>query len=161
MNDIERIDKICRHISNVQENCLVLGKKLIEAGEADLGRKLIANGFIHDNSKFYATEWENLDHYTGVKEQGDRTKLDLAIAQHNLSNPHHPEYWNGIKNMPRLFVAEMVADWAARASEFGTSLHDWINGGAMKRFAFSKRDKIYREIMHFVNLLVDKPFKQS
>jgi hypothetical protein len=158
MSDLVKIDKILRHILNVQENCILLGKRLIEKGEADMGRQLIANGLIHDNSKFYATEWENLDHYEGVKE-GDKVKLELAVSQHNLTNLHHPEAWQGIKNMPRVFLAELACDWCARASEFGTSVHDWINGGAMKRFKFSKRDKVYREIMAFVNLLLDKPFK--
>lgn len=160
MNDIDRIDKIARHITNVQENCVVLGKKLIGLGEIELGRQLIANGFIHDNSKFYGVEWEHLDHYTGG-ETVDKDKLEIAVKNHNHTNKHHPEAWGGIKNMPRLYIAEMVCDWAARSAEFGSSVHDWISGGAMKRFEFNKNTKVYKEIMFFVNLLVDKPFKQT
>lgn len=155
MDEIERIDKVVRHITNVQENCFVLGKKLMENSEADLGRQLIANGFIHDNSKFFGIEWEALHSEDGT----DKTKLELAIFNHNSVNKHHPEAWGNIKNMPRLYLAEMVCDWAARAAEFGASLIDWIHGGAMKRYGFTKNTKVYKEIMFFVNLLVDKPFK--
>jgi hypothetical protein len=159
MKDIERIEKIVRHITNVQENCLVLGKKLIEAGETHLGRQLIANGFIHDNSKFYGVEWEHLDHYAGG-EGVDKEKLGIAVSNHNALNKHHPEAWGDIRNMPRVYIAEMCCDWAARASEFGSSVYDWVQGNAMKRYKFTRNQKVYKEIMYFMNLLLDQPFKQ-
>ena len=51
-SDFEKIQDILRHIQNVQANCLLLGKRLIERGDFEIGRQLIANGMIHDNSKF-------------------------------------------------------------------------------------------------------------
>lgn len=160
MNEVERIEKIASHIDNVRKNGLIIAKKLIELGQVELGRHLVAEVHRHDVSKFFATEWTNLDHYVS-EDKVDKDKLSLAVQQHNTSNPHHPEYWDGIANMPRVYLAEMVCDWAARASEFGTSLHDWITGGAMKRYSFKKNSKVYKDIMFFVNLLVDKPFKQT
>lgn len=161
MTDIDKIDMIARHIRNVQDNCLTLGKKMIVLGHVDIGRKLIANGFIHDNSKFYATEFENLDHYTGLDSTPERKlKLQLAVSQHNQSNPHHPEYWGKIQDMPSVYLAECVCDWKSRAEEFGTSLMDWVNGGAMKRFKFTKEETVYIEIVKYSELLCDKPFIQ-
>lgn len=155
---LERIDSILRHIENVRDNCIVLGKRLIEAGDIVLGKQLIAQGLRHDNSKFFGIEWENLDRDTA------KTKLEAAVLQHNSSpqNLHHPEAWaGGIEEMPRVFIAEMVADWAARSSEFGTSLREWIEDGACKRYGYKKNDKTYRTIMEFVDMLCDKPFKQK
>jgi hypothetical protein len=151
---MDKVQGLLRHILGVQQNCLLLGQRLIEAGEFHLGKLLIANGLIHDNSKFHGIEWDHL--YT---QNDDREKLALAIQQHNRTNPHHPEYWGGINNMPRIYLAEMVCDWKTRSNEFGASLTDWIEDDAMKRFQFTKTDAIYESILFFLELLVEKPFK--
>ena len=153
MDDYDRLDKVIRHIENVQNACRLLGEKLIEKGDVQLGRLLIANGYIHDNSKFHGVEWDYLD-----EDNDERQKI--AISHHNRTNPHHPEYWGGIKLMPPLFIAEMVCDWKARANEFGTSLVDWIIGDAAKRYKYTKDDEIYKAIKYFAEMLCDKPFKQ-
>lgn len=155
MNDAEKIDKILRHIENVQKNCEIIAKKLLERGETDLARQLVANAMVHDNSKFYGIEWDYLN------DEEDSNHRRLAISQHQRTNLHHPEAWGKIHLMPRLYLAELTADWSARAAEFGQSVREWINNGAMKRFGFTKREKVYREIMFFVDLLCDKPFQQA
>lgn len=155
---MEKIRAISRHIRNVEDNCLLLGEKLISNGEIDLGHKLIANGFVHDASKFCGIEWEYMAPGPTV-EEGAKLKLKMAVQHHSRTNQHHPEYWGGINNMPRLYLAEMVADWKARSEEFGTCLRDWINEQATKRFGFTSEDKVYKEIMEFVDLLCPKPFE--
>lgn len=154
---LEKIEALIRHIENVKTNCFILGKKLVQKGDIELGRQLIANSYLHDNSKLHGVEWEYLD--SGVKE-----KLDLAIHQHNTSplNKHHPEAWGeeGINAMSRLFLAEMVADWKARASEFGTNLREWIKETAYPRYNIPPNGKIAKYIKEFVDLLLDEPFKQ-
>lgn len=155
MDDFEKIQALMHHIRNVQENAVLLGTRLIKAGEADLGRNLIANGFIHDYSKFRGIEWDEL-----WRENDDKNSLALAIKQHNSTNAHHPEYWGTIQLMPRLYIAEMICDWKARSNEFGGSLEDWIKGEACKRFNFGPSDKVYEEIMTFFGMLCDKPFKK-
>lgn len=152
---LNKIDELLRHIENVRENCEVLGKKLIEGGEIELGKRLIVNGLKHDTSKFDGVEWLYLNDDTA------KTKLELAVAQHNSTNAHHAEHWLGIENMPRIALAEMVCDWSSRAAEFGTSLREWVDEGAAKRFGYKKGDRVYRAIMEFVDLLHDKPFKQK
>ena len=155
---MEKIRHIARHIRNVEDNCLLLGEKLIDKGEIDLGHKLIANGYVHDASKFHGIEWDQMVPGNADADES-KLKLKLAVQHHNRTNPHHPEHWGDIRLMPRLYLAEMVADWKARSEEFGTSLRDWIDNQATKRFSFSKEEKVYQEIMEFVDLLCARPFE--
>ncbi len=153
----KRLKFLLRHLDNVRANCLLLGERLIDKGEVDLGLRLIANGYIHDNSKFYGVEWEHL--HDDVKEENP--DLFLASAKQHISSPHnmhHPESWDGIENMPRLFLAEMVCDWAARSSEFGNDLRDWIKDVATKKFKMTVQSKVYKEIKELVDILLDKKF---
>jgi hypothetical protein len=59
--------------------------------------------------------------------------------------------------MPRVYVAEMVCDWKARASEFGTSLQKWIEE-SLKRYGYTSKDPVYAQIQEFVELLCDPAF---
>ena len=102
----DKLDKLLRHVSNVQEACELLAKKLIDKGEANLGIRLAALGQIHDHSKFFGIEWDYL-----VGSDNMNGELKLAASHHARANMHHPEYWDGVENMPRIAVAEMVCDW--------------------------------------------------
>jgi hypothetical protein len=153
MTDIDKVDAILRHIRTVQDNCRVLGERLIDKGECDLGVRLISNSLAHDQSKLSGMEWDHL-----YPTNSDKDSLAMAVNQHNKTNPHHPEYWGSVHKMPRVYIAEMVADWKTRASEFGTSLKDWINGDAAKRYSYNQRDPVYKEIMYFFSILCDQPF---
>lgn len=118
----EKIEAVLEHIQNVQRNCYRLGLKLIKNGEVELGRIIIANGQVHDNSKFKGIEFEHLFY-------GDPL-LTTVVKHHSTTNPHHPEYWGGIQNMPDVYLAEMVCDCAARSAEFGTDLRKWFSESA-------------------------------
>lgn len=155
-----KIHAITRHMRNVEDNCLILGEKLIDKGEVELGLGLIANGFIHDASKFHGIEWENMAPGAVTNEESAKLKLKMAVNHHRKTNPHHPEYWGEIQKMPRVYVAEMVCDWKSRSEEFGASLKDYIDERATKNWNFAKDDKTYKEIMYFVDLLCEKPFEQ-
>lgn len=157
---MEKIRGITRHIRNVEDNCLLLGEKLILGGEIELGRGLIANGFIHDASKFHGIEFEFMSSVTTSDEESVKLKMRLAVNHHRQINQHHPEYWGTIQKMPRIYVAEMVCDWKARSEEFGSSLKDYINEYATKRWTFDVDDETYKEIMFFVDLLCERPFEQ-
>lgn len=156
----ELINKIVRHIQNVQENCIMLGRKLIDKDQEDVGRKLIYNCFQHDVSKFLGMEWEYLTLSSSKKRlnKNDRFGLTLAVKSHTLSNLHHPEYWGDIHHMPDIYVMEMVCDWKSRSTEFGTSLIDWINKDAAERYKFTKDDEVYKKIIKYVEMLCDTPF---
>jgi hypothetical protein len=152
MTTIEKIKKLTEHIGFVRMNCEKLGMKLIELGDEATGIELIARGHRHDNSKFYRTEWE----YLWPDTPSD--KFREAHDWHVKLNDHHPECHYGIHKMSKAALAEMVCDWKSRATETGTCLMDWIDTKALERFKFTKQDQVYEDIVHFVNLLCEKPF---
>jgi hypothetical protein len=152
-----QLDIILRHIDNVRDSCLLLGQRLIAKGELQVGRMLIANGYIHDNSKLYGIEWLYLNDETFEKEP---EKFKLAWQQHVLTNKHHPEFWpGGIDEMPREYKAEFVADCHARSSEFGTDLREWIKTKAAKKFKMNHSGRTYKEIKELLDLLLERKFE--
>jgi hypothetical protein len=155
MSDVQKkLDLIWAHIEEVQRNGKKLIERLVESGDQTLALQLAKNVLVHDQSKFQGIEWDNLI------QTDDREQLAHAVHHHNHTNPHHPEYWGGIKTMPLVYVAEMVCDWKARSTEFGSSLQDWIDNQATKRYNFTKRDRIYKDINRFVKLLLEPPFQK-
>jgi len=153
----KRLEALIRHCDNVQGNCQLLGERLIEQGKDELGRKLIANGRIHDASKFGGIEWQYL--HADMKETHPELFKQAAI-QHITTNPHHPEYWvGGIEEMDALHLAEMVCDWYARSMEFGDNIWDWVKGPASDRYAFSLNGRVYKEIKGYLDLLLEKKFR--
>lgn len=151
MNEVEeKIELVFNHIQNVQRSTYKLGIRLIKKGELELGRNLISNGQIHDNSKFKGIEFDHLFY-------GDPL-LQEVVKHHQSVNPHHPEYWGSIHNMPRVYVAEMVCDWYARSCEFGTGLRDWIHNTAMQKYNFNNTDQIYSTIEEMLALLLEPQF---
>jgi hypothetical protein len=157
---LSKIRSITRHIKNVEDNCLILGERLILQGRIDLGKQLIANGFIHDASKFTGIEFEYLSLHNPT-EENNKLKMKLAIQQHNSTNLHHAEAWSGgIKDMPDVYLAELVCDIKARSEEFGTSLMDYINSSGIKRWNITEDDDVYKKMIGFINLLCEKPFQE-
>ena len=157
---LSKIRSITRHIRNVEDNCLILGERLILQGRIDLGKQLIANGFIHDASKFTGIEFEYLS-LQNPTEENNKLKMKLAIQQHNTTNLHHAEAWSGgIKDMPDVYLAELICDVKARSEEFGTSIVEYINTVGIKRWNITEEDDVYKKMMEFINILCEKPFEQ-
>src|SRR5271157_3723721 len=100
---LNKINRLTRHIRNVESNCILLGTKLIEQGNIELGHKLIANGMVHDASKFHGIEFENLSSNEPSNEESAKLKMKMAISHHQKTNPHHPEFWGKISLMPFVF----------------------------------------------------------
>lgn len=150
----EHLDNLIRHIDLVRNACILLGKRLIKQDKVDLGRMLIARGFKHDNSKFYGIEWSYLHAGNDIPKEN----LEFAISQHVATNDHHPEFHSGIENMSEICLCEMVCDWYARSQEFGTGLRDWIDEVALAKFAIKKNSKTHKNIMKYVNLLLEDSF---
>ena len=152
MEKIEsKIEDVLNHIKNVQNNCYSLGIKLIRRGKFELGRNLIRNGQIHDNSKFTGIEFEHL--FPGSNILAD------VIKHHANTNPHHPEFWGGIHQMPEVYIAEMVCDCCARGAEMGTDTRLWFNNVATKKYGFSTEDEVGRKISYFLDILLKPTFK--
>lgn len=157
MRDIDRINKLIRHIRGVQDNAQILGERLMARGEFNLGKTVIANSYLHDNSKFFGSEWDFLSTDTS---EISSSELKIGVKQHNRTNRHHPEFYDsGIHDMPKEYIAELVCDWKARSSERGTSLKSWILEEGTKRFKFTTDDEVHKIIMDFVSLLLEPPLK--
>jgi hypothetical protein len=154
----KKLEGLIRHINNVQDATSRLGEKLIEINEEELGLKLIANGRIHDNSKFYGIEWDYLDLET---KENNIELFKAALKHHNETNPpHHPEYWvGGIKAMPEPYIAEMVCDWYARSIEFGDNVWTWAKDKASDKYGYTINTNVYREIKRYLELLLEPAFK--
>jgi len=153
-SDIKHLNNVLRHIKNVRDNCELLGERLVASGEGQLGIDLIGLGQIHDYSKIHnQTEFKYLrDEFYGKPE------FNTALLSHISINLHHPEAWHGIEEMPRIYVAEMVCDWKSRGTEFGSDVIDWVKEKATKKFGFSTKGKVYKEIKEFFSILLDKAF---
>jgi|TARA_R110000787_G_scaffold98873_2_gene203283 hypothetical protein len=152
---LARLDSIVRHIQNVQSNALLLAERLIEQdGECELARQLVANSLGHDASKLFGIEWDYLL-------SDDKDKLKMAIEQHNKTNTHHPEHWGGIKEMPRVYLAEFICDIKARSSEFGTDVKNWLKDEATKRYNFTTGSRVYKDLLYFLNLLLEQKFSKK
>jgi len=156
----KRLDNLVRHVENVRDDCYLLGNRLIEANEEDFGLRLIANGRIHDISKFSGIEWEYLNDgaFPRPDADPDTDMFKVALRQHIKTNMHHPEYFDGIKNMPSIYIAEMVVDWKARSNEQGTDLLEWVRDKATSKFKFTVKSRIYKDIKRFAELLLEKKF---
>lgn len=157
---MNKIRSIARHVRSVEDNCVLLAEKLLDQGKIDLAKKLVANGMVHDASKFSGIEFEYLS-LNNPSEENNKLKLKLAIHHHNSTSPHHPEFWElGIKGMPDVYLAEFCCDIKSRSEEFGTDVRTWINETATKRWNFTKDDEVYKKIMEYVDLLCPVPFRE-
>lgn len=156
-DEISRRKSIIRHIQHVRDNCLILGESLIEVGDVELGHQLIANGHIHDYSKFTGVEWLYLN---DAAKKNKPELFQAAHTQHVTSNLHHPEAWaGGIKDMSDVYLAEFVCDVSARSSEFGTDIRAWIKEVATEKYKFTTSTRVYNSIRKFLDLLLEQPFK--
>lgn len=154
MTDIEKIDKLINHIRSVQNNCIILGKKLIEKGDLINGKMLILNSMSHDISKFSGVEWKDL-HKDAEKED-----LKDAIFQHQSCNPHHPEYWPSINDIPEIYCMEFVCDTLSRSQELAEDYLYWLSNIATKKYNFTTKSKFYKKCLKYYNLIIDNPFKK-
>lgn len=159
IDDERHLRSLLRHIENVRQLGLLLGERMIDKGKERLGFALIANTQIHDGSKFYGCEWISLRQE--MPDSVDEALMESARIQHVMTNPHHPEYWGGIEKMPEVYLAEMVCDWSARSSEMGNDLREWIKDKATKKFNMTVQSKVYKDIKHLVDILLDQSFKSK
>jgi len=148
LDTIKKIEAITNHIDKVRNNCLIMGKALINKTDP-MGVKLIELGYCHDNSKFSGIEFEYL--WNGSP------KFLEALSTHQLGNKHHPEYWGNVNLIPDLYLAEMVCDCWARAQEFGTDIRNWFENEGRERYGMN--DEIMEKIRYFLDLVLVPKFK--
>ena len=152
ISEEKHLKSLVRHIKIVQDAGQILGERLVDGGETEFGKILIANTLSHDQSKFFGVEWDYL------RRGEDADSLSKAMNQHLSTNRHHPEYWGGINEMPRIYIAEMCCDIYSRSTEMGTDLRQWIKGDAVQKYDMSLQGKAYKTIKFFIDLLLDDTF---
>lgn len=105
----------------------------------------LARAVVHDLSKLGHDEIEGYMSFT----RNDR-KTEWAIESHYRHNAHHPEYWivkGWPLEMPRLYVLEMVADWAAASTTYGTPLQEWVDANFNKKPLHPSTRELAKEVL--------------
>jgi hypothetical protein len=145
-----KITQLLTHIKNVRELCEKLGCILMDNGEIELGKEIIARGLRHDNSKFYGKEWDYLCDFESFK---GTTELELAIYAHVTLNDHHPEAFESIDKMPDAAIGELVVDWMARGKEFGRPIKEFLDEVAFVKYGFNRQSDVFKKMNRFYQLL--------
>lgn len=160
MYDAEQhLEDLIAHVERVRANALLLAKHWIKNGRSKDARVLLAKAHVHDASKWAGIEFEMM--HRGPDANGQ--KLLDAIAQHQSTNDHHPEFWGGLSRMPEVCVAEMVCDWLARSQEFATDLRVYVRTQAAERYNFlyeGSKDRV-RWIWEFIDILLPEKFTKG
>ncbi len=155
--------RTARHIGLVQKYC----KRLAEAFP-DLDG-LLYKGSVHDSSKFEDPEllpyiwltWRYKckdDGIPCVLPEGMEDKINEATEHHIQNNAHHPEFHQpqtdtvnesdrdappddptDATSMPRLDIAECVADWCAMSEERGNTPREWADKNINIRWLFDSQ----------------------
>ena len=128
------------------------------------------NLFFHDLSKFGTEEHGGYAFYDFEKKMDNYFggfSFERAWHNHKMNNPHHPEYWWNVSRegegepirIPKVFVAEMVADWMGAGKTYGSSMEVWLPGN-LHKFRFHEETvvdlfKILMELEIGVKLELD------
>jgi hypothetical protein len=135
----EHIDRVVRSL-HVLADC-----------NADIRVDLLERTRTHDQSKWAGAEREPyiwITHEYRCKNEGRphepqpdpdmKKQIGAAIQNHYKANSHHPEFHATLHDMGRADLAEMVADWAAMAEEYGNdSPRGWADDNVGSRWKFN------------------------
>ena len=96
--------------------------------------EFVDNLWTHDLSKFSAVEALGYSGWSFKTKSGDKQSFEVAWNHHKNHNEHHPEYWLSVGRggeveplrMPKIYVAEMVADWIGAGKTYGNTLEKWL-----------------------------------
>lgn len=100
--------------------------------------------YNHDNTKYWADEYEAYDRYFYPDEYEDNPPFSQRVEEyqrawleHMHRNPHHWQYWvlindNGfftVLPMPEVYIIEMICDWWSFSWKKGNlyEIFDWID----------------------------------
>jgi hypothetical protein len=149
--EIKYKDYIKEHIQNVKDCFEMYENQLCRVLKVD-NYELKENILVHDNSKFSIPEFEAYRQYFYPKkgEEKDKDVFNFGWLLHENKNPHHPEFWvlrDGKKNitldMPDIYIAEMLLDWAAMGIKFNDTAYSYYQkSGADKPFSDNTIKKV-------------------
>jgi hypothetical protein len=112
----------------------------------------------HDKSKFYSDiylgyVWINAHYNLGMKYPSKEIELlaKVSCEKHYKAEDHHPEHFGDCNDMTISNITEMIADWSAMSEELGTSLIDWYNKIASKKYNFNEENtNIIKNLIKFI-----------
>lgn len=139
------------HINNIKIATQKYGEKLCKALDINMD-ELLKNINTHDVSKWSDDEFEGYRQFFYPVPGSIKSKEEFnkAWLHHQNTNKHHPEYWimrddKDIKllDMPNIYIAEMLLDWAAMGIRYGGSAYEYYNKeGHKKLFSDNTRKKV-------------------
>lgn len=143
---------IHEHISNVQLAYEKYGEAICKALNIN-AISLEENIREHDKTKFYDEEFKGYRQwfYPEKDEAKDRQVFDKAWFLHLRRSPHHPEFWTYVDDnkvpvildMPTIYIAEMLLDWAAMGIKFGDTAYEYYQKVRNKKpFNDNTKEKI-------------------
>ena len=100
--------------------------------------------YNHDNTKYWADEYEAYDRYFYPDEYEDNPPFSQRVEEYHRAwlehihrNPHHWQHWvlindNGfftVLPMPEVYIIEMICDWWSFSWKKGNlyEIFDWID----------------------------------
>lgn len=115
------------------------------------------NLWLHDLSKFSANESFGYAFHDFKNKKYDLS-FEKAWHHHKTHNEHHPEYWLNpgrggeleMLPMPKIYVAEMVADWIGAGQVYGSTLEKWLPDNIHK---FMWHEQTAETVCLFLNLI--------
>lgn len=147
-----------KHKRFVLESCTKMAIYFFELGEYEKGLEILQRASTHDNSKLSGQELEDLskiwDDQTSMKDPNVHLspQQQSLIALHYKNNTYYPEHWDDISKMPEMDIVEMVCDWHARSTQFGTDLLEFAKTRQENRFHFP--DEMFKQILGYCKVLV-------
>lgn len=130
MKENEYTKYINEHIMNIH-NAYVIYKDILCEKLNISPSLLLSNINKHDQSKYSDEEFNAYRNYFYPcnDEIKDEKMFNNAWEHHYKENPHHEDYWiddSGIpKDMPKIYIAEMLLDWAAMAITFDDNVYEY------------------------------------
>lgn len=135
--------KYLKYILEHKKNVFIECMKLAMQHQGGIRRKLIIHAFTHDLSKFlpcefipyakyfsgkFKTPWEKLIQYGYYNQKYSKEyveeQFNKAWEHHYTHNKHHEDYWRG-KDMPYLYIIQLIADWKGMSRKFGDTAQEY------------------------------------
>lgn len=125
--------------------------------------------YNHDNTKYWADEYEAYDRYFYPDEYEDNPSFlqrveeyQRAWLEHMHRNPHHWQHWvlindNGfftVLPMPEVYVIEMICDWWSFSWKKGNlyEIFDWIDENSSHILLDNETTRLVEKILNRIRV---------
>ena len=151
------INDTITHKKYFMESAMRMSKVLLEENKEELAIELLKRAAYHDNSKFDKDEMCSLSAISCKKALIDpNINMDQHTQQilehHWRKNRHHPEHFKDVRDMKEIDILEMVCDWHARSTQYGTDLLEFVEVRQENRFHFP--DDMFKKIWNYCNIII-------